>query len=141
MIHIPDIQGELLLPGDGVAPVDLCPAGDTGPHCMTSCLLWRVKRQVAHEQRAWPHQPFDYAQDKPHLPAQHVPEFGQFIQADQGKSGEQEVEETLSDVTLDGGRLFCLHGLHTAKTYLQGKACHTNRVPHVRIAARYGHPR
>lgn len=145
VIHIPDIQGELLFPGDGIAPVDLRPAGDTGAQCVASRLLRRVERQVAHEQRTWPHQPFDCAQDRPHLPAQHVPEFWQFIQAaaaqDQGKNGEQEVEEPLSDATIDGGRLFCLHGLHTAKTYLQGKACHTNRVPHVRTAARYGHPR
>ena len=51
MVDIPDIEGEFLLPGEGVTSVDLRPAGDARLHFHASCLEGVVAGDVAHEQR------------------------------------------------------------------------------------------
>ena len=51
MVDIPDVQGELLLPAEQVAAVDLGPAGDAGLHFHPAGLEGTIARDVAHEER------------------------------------------------------------------------------------------
>ena len=46
VIHVPDIQAELFFPGQGVAAVDLRPAGDAGLDLVTAGLVGRVAFQI-----------------------------------------------------------------------------------------------
>ena len=73
MVDIPDVKLETLLPAQGIASVHLGPARDARTHLVSARLLGGVQGQVLHQQRARAHQA--------HLTAQHVPEFGQFVQA------------------------------------------------------------
>ena len=81
MIHVPHVEGELLLPGEGVAPVHLRPAGDAGQHFVAARLLGGVAVEVLHQQRA--------RTDQAHVAFEDVEEFGEFIQA----GGAQEAPE------------------------------------------------
>ena len=81
VIDVPHVEGELVLPGEGVAPVHLCPAGDAGQHLVAARLLGGVAVEVLHQQRARTHQA--------HLAFEDVEEFGEFIQA----GGTQEAPE------------------------------------------------
>ena len=74
VVDIPDVEGELLLPGEGVSAVDLAPAGDARGDLVTPRLLWRVPVEIADEERSRP--------DEAHVAAEHVPELGQFIEAE-----------------------------------------------------------
>ena len=71
MVDIPDVIGELLLPAQGIAAVDLGPAGDARLHLHASRLEGVVERQVTHQQgpRA----------DDAHVAAQHVDELGELV--------------------------------------------------------------
>ena len=82
MVDVPHIQGELLLPGEGVAPIHLRPAGDAGEHLVAACLLGSIAFEVGDEQGARTHQA--------HLSLEDIDEFRQFIQA----GGAQEAPET-----------------------------------------------
>lgn len=48
MVHIPDIQSELILPAQTIAPVRLSPPGDAGLHFVTSSLFAGQPRSVTH---------------------------------------------------------------------------------------------
>ena len=63
---------ELLLPREGVAAVDLRPAGDAGKHLVASRLTRRVPIQILDEQRP--------RADQTHVTAHHVPELRQLIE-------------------------------------------------------------
>ena len=62
---------ELLLPREGVADVDLRPAGDAGKHLVAARLTRRVPIQIVDEQRP--------RADQTHVTAHHVPELRQLI--------------------------------------------------------------
>ena len=81
VIDIPYVEGELVLPGEGVAPVHLCPAGDAGEDFVAARLFGGVAVEVLDQQRARTHQA--------HLAFEDVEEFGEFIQA----GGAQEAPE------------------------------------------------
>ena len=81
VIDIPYVEGELVLPGEGVAPVHLCPAGDAGEDFVAARLLGGVAVEVLDQQRA--------RTDQAHLAFEDVEELGQFIQA----GGAQEAPE------------------------------------------------
>lgn len=63
----PDVLGELLVPRERVAAVDLHPTRDARQHVVTSSLLRCVTREVLHEQRSRAHQAHVAAQDVPKL--------------------------------------------------------------------------
>ncbi len=73
MIDVPRIQAESLFPADGVAAVDLGPAGDAGLDQMPSSLLGRITRQVFHKQGA--------GTDQAHLSLEDIEDFRQLVQA------------------------------------------------------------
>ncbi len=73
MVHVPDIQLELLFPGQGVPPVYLGPARNSGFHLVTPGLLRRVAIEVLHQKRPGTHQA--------HFAHEHVPELGKFVDA------------------------------------------------------------
>lgn len=73
MVNIPGVQFELALPTQAVPPVYLGPAGHARAHLVAARLCLGITRQVCGRQRTW--------SDKRHIPAQHVPQLGQFIQA------------------------------------------------------------
>ena len=71
--HVPDVQRELDLPGQGVAPAHLGEPGDPRPHLVPAGLFGCVPGEVAHQQRP--------GADQAHLTAQHVPQRRQLVQA------------------------------------------------------------
>ena len=81
VVHVPHIQPEFLLPTDGVAAVDLGPAGDPWPHLMAPRLLRGVAPQVLHQKRPRPHQA--------HISFEDVEQLRQLIEA----GGPQEAAE------------------------------------------------
>ena len=71
VVDVPDVEGEFLLPGDGVAAVALGPAGDAGAHFVAAGLLGRVEGEVLNEQGA--------GADEGHVADEDVPELGQLV--------------------------------------------------------------
>ena len=67
MVDVPHVVGELLTPCECVAAVALRPARYTGAHFVTAGLFGRIKRQIAHEQRA--------GADETHVALEHVDEL------------------------------------------------------------------
>ena len=72
VVHVPDVVGELAVPVEKVAPVDLRPAGDAGAHFVSACLLGGVAGKISHGKRA--------GADERHLPGEDVEELREFIQ-------------------------------------------------------------
>ena len=72
MVDIPDIEGEFLLPAEGITAVDLGPAGDARLHFHAACLEGTIARQVAHEEWA--------RADDAHLADEDVPHLGEFVE-------------------------------------------------------------
>ena len=68
VVHVPDVITEFILPGDGVASVDLRPTRQAGIDIMPAHLFGRVAFKVFHQQRT--------RADHAHLAAQDVEEFG-----------------------------------------------------------------
>lgn len=81
MFHIPDVQGKAFLPRDGVASVDLCPAGDAGAYGQAAGLFGGVEVAVVGDEGAWA--------DEAHVACEDVPQFGQFVQAEGAQGGAQ----------------------------------------------------
>ena len=73
MVHIPDIQIELLFPRKGVPPVDLRPPGDARFNLMPPHLFRGVPVQVSDEQRP--------RADEAHVPLDNVDERRKFVEA------------------------------------------------------------
>jgi hypothetical protein len=73
VVDVPAVQGEALRPVDVVAAVDLGPAGDAGFDLEAPGVLGRVVRDLRQHVRARP--------DQAHLPAQHVDQLRQLVQA------------------------------------------------------------
>jgi len=71
MLDVPDVEVEPLGPTEGVASRDLGEAGDAGSNAVASPVSVGIERKVLHEQRA--------RSDETHLAAQHVEQFGQFV--------------------------------------------------------------
>ena len=72
MVDVPDVVGELLLPTEGVAAVDLGPAGDAGLHFHAPRLESVVTREVAHEERT--------RADDAHVADKDVPHLGELVE-------------------------------------------------------------
>ena len=73
VVHVPDVERELLVPGQRVAPVHLAPARDTRPDLVATHLLGRVARQVLGKERA--------RTDEAHVAGDHIEELGELIEA------------------------------------------------------------
>ena len=73
VVDVPDVEGELFFPTDGVTAVDLGPAGDAGPDGVAAHLFGGVELEVLHEQRPWA--------DEAHLALEHVDQLGQLVEA------------------------------------------------------------
>ena len=71
MVHIPDVVLELILPTQGVAPVDLSPSRDAWSHFMTTSLTCIVEGEVLHQQRT--------RSNHRHVALEHIPELRQFV--------------------------------------------------------------
>src|SRR5208283_2412700 len=81
MIHVPNVQLELLLPGEVVSSVHLRPSSDARLHLVATALESRVSGQVFGKQRS--------RADQAHIPLEHVPELRQFIEAGAAKEFSQ----------------------------------------------------
>ena len=81
VVDVPDIVFEFFLPADGIATIDLRPAGDAGAHLVAAGLFRRVAVEVFHQQRARP--------DQAHVALEDVEQFGEFVEA----GGAQEFAE------------------------------------------------
>src|SRR5690349_5609770 len=73
VVDVPEVEREAALPRQPVAPVELRPAGDPGPHVVAPGLLARVARQVLHQERP--------RADQAHVAPDHVDQPGQLVQA------------------------------------------------------------
>ena|SRR6516225_4062892 len=73
MVHIPNIERELLLPGEIVAAAHLGQASDAREHFVSAPLLRRVTVKILHQQGARP--------NKAKVAFEHVDQLGQFIEA------------------------------------------------------------
>ena len=73
IVNIPHIQGEFLLPGDGVAAVYLRPAGDPWFRVVSPHLFRGVSADVLHQKGPGPH--------KAEVAFEHVPELGELVDA------------------------------------------------------------
>jgi len=73
VINVPDVQRELLLPGDDIAAIHLRPARYPGPDFMTTHLLRCIELKIFHQQRSWT--------DQAHVPFEDIDKFGKFVQA------------------------------------------------------------
>src|SRR5207253_4578755 len=72
VVDVPDVEGELLLPGDRVPAAHLREAGDSREHVVTPRLLGRVAREVLHQQGTRP--------DERHVAPQHGPELRELVE-------------------------------------------------------------
>ena len=72
MIHIPHIQLELLVPGDGVAAVALGPAGNPRANLVPPRLMRAVEREVLDEKRP--------RTDERHNPLEHIDELRKLVE-------------------------------------------------------------
>src|ERR1700693_3420520 len=73
MIHIPNVERKLLLPGESIPAIHLRPARYARQRFMTARLFRRVELQVLHQQRARTYEA--------HVVLEHVDQLRQFIQA------------------------------------------------------------
>ena len=107
VVDIPDVQLELFFPAQRVAAVYLSPAGDPRAHVVPTRLLGRVERQVFHQKGP--------RSDETHVPAEHVPEFRQLVQARraQNLSQARQALRVWQGSTLGVGRL--AHGAELDK--------------------------
>lgn len=71
VVDVPHVQLELALPGDGIAAVDLGPAGDAGADVVAAGLFGRVEGEVLHQQGA--------GADEGHVAAKDVYQLGKFV--------------------------------------------------------------
>ena len=63
VIHIPDIEFELLCPAEAITTMTLCPARDARTHLMPASLLWGIQGHIPRQQRPWSNQrPASYSQ-------------------------------------------------------------------------------
>src|SRR5215472_5614855 len=67
MVHVPNIEPELLLPRERVSAAHLRPSGNARKHLVPSRLLWGVTLQVFHEQWTRSHHAELSSQDVPQL--------------------------------------------------------------------------
>ena len=72
MVHVPDVVGELAVPVEKVAPMDLRPAGDAGAHLVSARLLGGVAGEISHGKGT--------GTDERHLPGEDVEELGQLVE-------------------------------------------------------------
>lgn len=72
MIDVPEVVVEFLFPGEGVAAVDLGPAGEAGAGEVTAGLGGGVVGEVFGEEGA--------GADEAHVAFEDVPEFGEFVE-------------------------------------------------------------
>lgn len=72
MLDIFNIKLKFRRPVNGIPSIDLRPPRNAWPDLVTTVLLGRVPRQIAHGKRSWA--------DKGHVPAKDIPHFGQFVQ-------------------------------------------------------------
>ena len=87
MVHVPDVQGELLLPREGIATAGQHRSGHARRHLVAAPLLRRVEVAVLHQQRPGTHQA--------HLTLEHVDQFRQFIQGEAAQEAAQPGEALL----------------------------------------------
>src|SRR5690554_2633309 len=87
MIHIVDIQFKLFVPSDGIAPINLGPAGNTRSHLMPSLLPAVVQGQVAYQKGAGTNQT--------HIAFEHIQQVWQLVE-----------RETANQATHGGQPLF-----------------------------------
>src|ERR1041384_8368825 len=79
MINIVKIQLELCFPTNGVAPVDLRPPRNAGPHCVPAPLFDRIQWKVLEEQRP--------RSDQAHIAFDDVEQLRQFIERKPAQKG------------------------------------------------------
>src|SRR5262249_62426030 len=73
VVHVPDVERELLVPGQCVAAVHLAPARDPGPDMVASHLLLRVAGKVLGKERA--------GTDQAHVAGDHIEKLGELVEA------------------------------------------------------------
>lgn len=71
VVDVPYVEAEFLLPGEGIAAVDLGPAAEAGHHVVAAGLLRGIQGQVLHQQGP--------GADEAHLAAQDVEQPRQFV--------------------------------------------------------------
>ncbi len=95
MVDVPDVEGELLVPADGAASVDLRPTGDAGLHFHAARLEGVVARDVAHEQRT--------RADDAHVAEQDVPHLGELVERGRPEEAAERRETPFVGQQLAGG--------------------------------------
>src|SRR3990170_1185850 len=72
VFHVPNVQPELLLPGDCVPPIDLRPSGQTGFDLVAARLFGCISLKILHQERARP--------DQAHLPLENVEKLRDLVE-------------------------------------------------------------
>ena len=73
MVHVPDVESQLLLPADVVSAPTLCETGNSRAHMVTTSLFLSVLTEILREQRA--------RTDKTHVAFEDIPKFRHLIEA------------------------------------------------------------
>lgn len=72
VVDVVEVEFQLLVPTDGVASIDLRPAGKAWHDGLSSQLVIRIEEHVPHEMWAWTNQA--------HAPGEYVPQLGKLIE-------------------------------------------------------------
>lgn len=72
VVDVVEVELKLLVPTDGVAPIDLRPAGKAWHDGLSPQLVIRIEEHVPHEMRAWANQA--------HAPGEYVPQLGKLVE-------------------------------------------------------------
>ena len=84
MVHIPNVQLELLFPGNGVSAIHLRPARDARHHFVPPRLFGRITGQILHQKGT--------GTDQAHVAAKDIQKFREFVEAGAAEGPTEESE-------------------------------------------------
>src|SRR5580765_1042797 len=109
MLDVPDVERDAVLPGQARSPVDLRPAGDTGPHLETPPLARRVALHLIGERGA--------GTDEAHVTPHDVPELRQLVERQPPQHPSRTRDARIALVDREAGALPLRTDVHRAELH------------------------